>query len=31
MMRVTKDKEGNVHEEELGDFVFVPMLEGKNK
>ncbi len=31
MMRITKDKEGNVHEEELGDFSFVPMLTGKNK
>ncbi len=31
MMRITKDKEGNVHEESLGDFVFVPMLGGKNK
>jgi protein-L-isoaspartate(D-aspartate) O-methyltransferase len=31
MLRIIKDKEGNVTEEELGDFVFVPMLEGKNK
>ncbi len=31
MMRITKDKQGNVHEEELGDFSFVPMLTGKNK
>ncbi|MBS1586211.1 MAG: protein-L-isoaspartate(D-aspartate) O-methyltransferase [Bacteroidetes bacterium] len=31
MLRISKDKEGNVTEEELGDFVFVPMLEGKNK
>jgi len=31
MMRITKDKDGRVHEEELGDFVFVPMLTGKNK
>lgn len=31
MLRIRKDKEGNTHEEELGDFVFVPMLEGKNK
>ncbi len=31
MMRITKDREGNVHEEELGSFSFVPMLEGKNK
>lgn len=31
MMRITKDKDGNVYEEELGDFSFVPMLTGKNK
>ena len=31
MLRITKDKEGNVLEEELGDFSFVPMLTGKNK
>jgi protein-L-isoaspartate(D-aspartate) O-methyltransferase len=31
MMRITKDKDGNVLEEELGDFSFVPMLTGKNK
>ena len=31
MMRITKDALGNVKEEELGDFSFVPMLEGKNK
>jgi protein-L-isoaspartate(D-aspartate) O-methyltransferase len=31
MLRITKDKDGNVREEERGDFVFVPMLEGKNK
>lgn len=31
MMRITKDAQGNVKEEELGDFSFVPMLEGKNK
>lgn len=31
MLRITKDKEGKVHEEELGNFSFVPMLEGKNK
>jgi protein-L-isoaspartate(D-aspartate) O-methyltransferase len=30
MLRITKDKDGNVTEEELGDFIFVPMLEGKN-
>src|ERR1700761_3884457 len=31
MMRITKDKEGRTKEEILGDFMFVPMLEGKNK
>ncbi|HLO69279.1 MAG TPA: protein-L-isoaspartate(D-aspartate) O-methyltransferase [Flavipsychrobacter sp.] len=31
MMRITKDVAGNVKEETLGDFSFVPMLEGKNK
>lgn len=31
MMRITKDKDGSVHEEELGDFSFVPMLTGRNK
>lgn len=31
MMRITKDEAGNVKEETLGDFSFVPMLEGKNK
>ncbi len=31
MMRITKDADGNVKEETLGDFSFVPMLEGKNK
>ncbi|MEI8278482.1 MAG: protein-L-isoaspartate(D-aspartate) O-methyltransferase [Bacteroidota bacterium] len=31
MMRITKDKDGNAIEEELGDFSFVPMLTGKNK
>jgi protein-L-isoaspartate(D-aspartate) O-methyltransferase len=31
MLKITKDKNGTVHEEELGDFLFVPMLEGKNK
>ena len=30
MLRITKDKEGNVREEEMGDFAFVPMLQGKN-
>ena len=29
MLRITKDKNGNTHEEEMGDFVFVPMLSGK--
>jgi len=31
MMRITKGADGSVQEEELGDFVFVPMLSGKNK
>jgi protein-L-isoaspartate(D-aspartate) O-methyltransferase len=31
MMRITKDAAGNVKEETLGDFSFVPMLEGKTK
>jgi protein-L-isoaspartate(D-aspartate) O-methyltransferase len=31
MLRITKAKDGTVIEEELGDFVFVPMLSGKNK
>ena len=30
MLRITKDADGTVHEEELGDFSFVPMLSGKN-
>jgi protein-L-isoaspartate(D-aspartate) O-methyltransferase len=30
MLRITKDRDGTVHEEEMGDFVFVPMLTGKN-
>ena len=30
MLRIAKDKEGKVLEEEMGDFVFVPMLSGKN-
>ncbi len=29
MLRITKDKDGNVKEEEMGDFLFVPMLQGK--
>jgi protein-L-isoaspartate(D-aspartate) O-methyltransferase len=31
MMRITKLENGNLLEEEMGDFSFVPMLEGKNK
>ncbi len=31
MLRIRKDAQGQVHEEELGDASFVPMLEGKNK
>lgn len=31
MIRLTKDATGNITEENLGDFAFVPMLEGKNK
>lgn len=31
MLRILKDKLGNVTEEETGDFSFVPMLHGKNK
>jgi protein-L-isoaspartate(D-aspartate) O-methyltransferase len=31
MMRYTKQADGSVTEEVLGDFSFVPMLEGKNK
>lgn len=31
MMRITKQADGSTKEEVLGDFVFVPMLEGKNK
>ena len=30
MMRVSKDVAGNILEEEMGDFSFVPMLQGKN-
>ena len=30
MLRIFKDKDGAVHEEEMGDFAFVPMLQGKN-
>ncbi len=31
MMRITKESDGSFREEVLGDFSFVPMLEGKNK
>ncbi len=31
MMRIVKDKDGRVKEEELGDFLFVPMLTGKHR
>lgn len=30
MIRITKDKDGTLKQEELGDFSFVPMLQGKN-
>jgi len=30
MLRITKDKDGNIKEEQRGDFIFVPMLSGKN-
>jgi protein-L-isoaspartate(D-aspartate) O-methyltransferase len=30
MLRITKSKEGHVEEQEMGDFNFVPMLEGRN-
>jgi protein-L-isoaspartate O-methyltransferase len=30
MMRVTKDKDGNMYQQDMGDFSFVPMLQGKN-
>lgn len=30
MMRITKDADGNVQQDDLGDFSFVPMLTGKN-
>lgn len=30
MQRLTKDLSGNISQEELGNFAFVPMLEGKN-
>jgi protein-L-isoaspartate(D-aspartate) O-methyltransferase len=31
MLRVLKDKDGTIRQDETGDFSFVPMLEGKNK
>ena len=31
MMRLTKQPDGSMHEEVLGNFSFVPMLEGRNK
>lgn len=31
MMLITKDKKGNITQKEMGDFSFVPMLQGKNK
>jgi len=31
MLRITKDKAGNITQEETGKFKFVPMLEGKNR
>lgn len=31
MLRIHKNADGTTHEEELGDFIFVPMLSGKNK
>lgn len=31
MMRITKDEHGKATQEALGDFDFVPMLEGKNR
>ncbi len=31
MMRITKEADGSLREEILGDFSFVPMLEGRNK
>jgi protein-L-isoaspartate(D-aspartate) O-methyltransferase len=31
MLRITKDTEGKITEEDTGAFSFVPMLEGKNK
>jgi hypothetical protein len=31
MLRIKKDAAGTVLMEEMGDFSFVPMLQGKNK
>ena len=31
MMRITREKDGTIKEEQLGDFSFVPMLGGKNQ
>lgn len=31
MLRITKDKEGKIKEEDMGDASFVPMLQGRNK
>ncbi len=31
MLKITKDKQGNITETETGDFSFVPMLQGRNK
>ena len=31
MLRITKDKDGKIVEEETGEFSFVPMLQGRNK
>ena len=30
MMRIIKYNEGDIGQQEMGDFSFVPMLEGKN-
>lgn len=30
MIKVTKDKDGQIYQQEMGDFSFVPMLQGKN-
>ena len=30
MTRISKDKAGHIHEEDMGEFSFVPMLQGKN-